>query len=81
MRISCQWLDRLDSLLKAKRSTSLLSKISGEDAAKEILTSNYKDLAHVGFDEVEGKRLGVSRGMKIAIYPDDTGLRSTLPFS
>jgi len=56
-----------------------LSKISAEDAAKEILSSDYEDLACVGFDDVEAKRLGLTRGMKIAIYPDDTGASLFFP--
>ncbi|GJJ08252.1 hypothetical protein Clacol_002462 [Clathrus columnatus] len=70
------WLDRLENILKSKRSASpsLLSKVSGEEAAKEILSSEFEDLSYVGFDEVDAKRLGLTREMLVAICPDDTGL-------
>jgi len=69
------WLDRMEALLKQKRQASPppLSKMSGADAAKEILSAPFLDISEVGFDEVEAKRLGLKLGSQVAIRPDDTG--------
>ena len=70
-----QWLNRLDAIVKAKQQASPppLTKISGTDAAKEILASPFLDISGVGFDGVEAKRLGVGLGLRISVRPEDTG--------
>jgi len=52
-----------------------LAKISGADAVKEIFSSlHISDIAAVGFDEIEAKRLGLKKGDKITVVPVDSGL-------
>jgi hypothetical protein len=65
----------MEAILKQKRQASPppLSKMSGDNAANEILSSPFLDISEVGFDEVEAKRLGIKLGSRVAIRPDDTG--------
>ncbi|KAF8591262.1 hypothetical protein K439DRAFT_991285 [Ramaria rubella] len=69
------WLDRMDALLKSRREASPapLAKMNSTDAAKMILSSAFLDISDVGFDEVEAERLGLKRGARISVRPDDTG--------
>jgi len=69
------WLNRMEGLLKQRREASPapLTKVSGADAAKEILSSHFLDISGVGFDEVEATRLGIKLGGHVAVRPDDTG--------
>lgn len=70
-----QWLNRMDTIIKEKEQASSrpLTKISGADAAKSILSSPFLDISSVGFDEVEAKRLRVAHASQISVRPDDTG--------
>lgn len=59
--------------LEAQEST-LVSTISGEEAAKIVLSplhENAEDI--VGFEEAEGQRLGVKVGDTVSVTPTDTG--------
>ncbi|KIJ37000.1 hypothetical protein M422DRAFT_50803 [Sphaerobolus stellatus SS14] len=65
------WFGRLDTLFAAKPP---LGKVKGPDAAKEIFSSTFTaDLSQIGFDEVEAKRLGLKKGAKVVISPEDSG--------
>ena len=47
--------------------------MSGDDAARLIISSTYEPYDVVGFDEIEAKRLGMQAGRRVAIAPDDSG--------
>ena len=63
------------AIVKQKQQTSPppLTKISGAEAAKTILSSPFLDISSTGFDQVEAKRLGIMYGARISVRPDDTG--------
>lgn len=51
------------------------SDISGDEAAQLISSSAYESYNVVGFDDIEGKRLGVQAGKLVAVAPEDSGYR------
>lgn len=59
--------------LEAQEST-LVSPISGEEAAKTVLSASHENVEDiVGFEEAEGQRLGVKVGDTVSVTPTDTG--------
>lgn len=69
------WLGRLDDILKDKRRASpqILTKTTGEDATKEILSGSFSDASIIGFDEVQMKALGLIKRGRVSVAPDDSG--------
>ncbi|KAF8524405.1 hypothetical protein BU17DRAFT_63388 [Hysterangium stoloniferum] len=69
------WLGRLDDILKEKRQAlpQIITKISGEEATKEILSGSFNDVSIIGFDEVQMKALGLTKGARVSVIPDDSG--------
>lgn len=77
-----QWLERMKTYVQALEANeeTFVSKISGEEAAKSVLSSSHENAESViGFDEVEGRRLGVKVGDTVGVAPTDTGKCSYLP--
>lgn len=72
-----QWIARMSKYLEGNTNPEIPT-ISGHDAAKIITSGLFED--DVGFDIVEGQRLGLELGQIISIAPDDTG-RLLFPFN
>lgn len=47
------------------------SAVSGEDAAQAIVAAQYDDALE--FDDVNAKRLGLTKGAHVSVAPEDTG--------
>ncbi|RXW25296.1 hypothetical protein EST38_g587 [Candolleomyces aberdarensis] len=69
-----KWVDRLSSLLKAKRQEQgVPANVTGAVAGETIVSSDFEPYSIVGFDAQEGQRLRVQLGDTVRIAPDDTG--------
>lgn len=62
-----------DHLTQRKKHQLAPTKISGQEAARTILSAKHEAYDVVGFDTVEAGRLGVNDGDIVEIAPTDTG--------
>ncbi|KAG7096997.1 hypothetical protein E1B28_004392 [Marasmius oreades] len=69
---SLKWLARLSQTLARAKEEYNPQRIDGADAAKSIASAPFEPYDVVGFDDVEGSRLGVKAGQTVAIIADDT---------
>lgn len=63
-------------LERRKQSRGPPRKLTGDEAAKLIVSCPFEPHSVVGFDSVEGTRLGLKPNDVVAISPDDTGKTS-----
>ena len=75
--IQAQWLARMAQFLKSNERSGHFTKVTGEQAAQEITASQFDTLE---FDDQNAQRLGLAKGVRVSIAPDDTGqLHHCLP--
>lgn len=65
----------MSDYLSAEQKSILPSeKISGDDAARLICSSNYMNSEElIGFDQVDASRFGLKQGDAVSIVPTDNG--------
>jgi hypothetical protein len=73
-------MKRLSTVLSEKTQTGAgsFTKVSGEEAAKIIISSAYDET--LSFDERQAKLLGLSQGATVSVAPDDSGTPVSLLF-
>lgn len=68
--IRAQWLARVAQFLKSNEKSGHFTKATGDQAAQEITASWFDNLE---FDDQNAQRLGLAKGARVSIAPDDTG--------
>ncbi|KAI0700791.1 hypothetical protein BC835DRAFT_1326554 [Cytidiella melzeri] len=70
-----EWLARTAEYLAQQENNgaATFEKLSGEEAAKIIVSAPHEDENVIGFLEAEGNRLGVKLGDTVSVMPLDTG--------
>ncbi|KAH9483057.1 hypothetical protein JR316_0005157 [Psilocybe cubensis] len=72
--LTIAWLDRVSAAITALKATQTPpSKLSGETAARKIVSAPHEPYDVVGFDTIEATRLGVGLGDTVQVAPDDYG--------
>ncbi|KAK7035798.1 glutathione s-transferase [Favolaschia claudopus] len=70
---SLEWLARLSAYLgRLKQHRTQVPVITGKDAAARIAAATFEPYDVVGFDVLEGSRLGLKAGDRVSIAPDDS---------
>ncbi|EJD40217.1 hypothetical protein AURDEDRAFT_187138 [Auricularia subglabra TFB-10046 SS5] len=67
------WLDALDAVISQRRKALSVQTVMADDAAARILSGSPSATHAVGWDEREAGRLGLARGVRVEVTPDDTG--------
>ncbi|TFK75949.1 hypothetical protein BDN72DRAFT_831380 [Pluteus cervinus] len=67
-----QWIDRLsDHVQQQRKLLPAPAKITGDEAAENILKSSHEDYDVVGFDTTEANRLDIRLGDTVQVAPTD----------
>ncbi|OBZ76617.1 hypothetical protein A0H81_03728 [Grifola frondosa] len=68
-----RWISQLSEYLDTPQANAAYEKITGEEAAVLISSSQSEDHCIVGFDDIEAGRLGVELHDYVAVTPTDNG--------